>query len=159
MKKLVRAGALLLGACLVWAAGAKADSMHILAANTGDEARSFVAGGEDTEARENSAARLSLISSGSEDRSNVLRQAFGTHGETIWTVFHHSDGDGDNDNDNGGAGGSSSNGQSNGGTATGSGGGGAGVVSTPEPSSLLLLAVGLLGLLSSTKKALRTKTA
>src|SRR6516165_5769044 len=114
MKKLIRTGTMLLGACLVWAAGAKADGVRVFAASIGDETNRFVAGGESTDAQGNAGTMSPMTSSGSEDRSNVWREAFGTHGETIWTVFHHSEGDGDDDNDNDDndrAGGSSSNGQ------------------------------------------------
>ena len=141
MKKLVRTGAMLFGACLVWAAGAKADGVHAIAANIGDEAHSFVAGGENTEARGNLGATLSLVSSGSEDRKTS--ENLGTHGYTLGAMFHHSEGVGDDDNAGGGSGWQGSSGsESSGGHGSSGGGGGPAVVSTPEPSSLLLLASG-----------------
>jgi len=158
MKKLIRTGAMLFGACLVWAAGTRADGVRVFAAGTGDEAPSFAAGGETTDARGNSGAMLSLVSSGSKDQN--ASAAFGTHGYALQAMFHHSEGVGDDDDD-GGSGFEGSNGggsSGNCGHAGSVGGAGPGVVSTPEPSSLVLLLAGLLGLLSGTK-AIRAKTA
>jgi len=156
MKKLIRTGALLFGACLVWAAGAKADCVRPSTVNIGEEARGFVAGGQNAEARGNSGV-ISLISSGSEN--GKMNEAFGMHGYTLSALFHHSEGVGDDDGDGSGWKGSDGNGSSgNCGHGSSTAGGGTGVVSTPEPSSILLLLAGLLGLFGSAK-VIRVKTA